>query len=40
MQMNTAILGIDVAKETLDVALMQVEKLITKQFANTTSGHQ
>lgn len=38
--MNLPILGIDVAKETLDVALLNAERLIPKQFENTPGGHQ
>lgn len=38
--MNPPILGMDVAKETLDVALMKEERLHLKQFENTSHGHQ
>lgn len=38
--MNTPVLGIDVAKETMDVALINAGRLIPKQFENSSSGHQ
>ena len=38
--MTPAILGIDVAKETLDVALKIEQRLLHKQFENTGSGYQ
>jgi transposase len=40
MQMEQPILGIDVAKETLDVALRNGGRVVTRQFENTLSGHQ
>ena len=38
--MSPSILGIDVAKETLDVALIVGERMLTRQFANTSAGYQ
>lgn len=38
--MEQAILGIDVAKQKLDVALLQSQKTLTKQFDNSLSGCQ
>lgn len=38
--MAQPILGIDVAKETLDVALTQDERLFNQQFDNSESGYQ
>ncbi len=38
--MTHSILGIDVAKATLDVALIQDERMLYKQFDNTASGYQ
>jgi transposase len=34
------ILGMDVAKETLDVALLNGERMMTKQFENHEAGHR
>ena len=34
------ILGIDVAKDTLDIALLKGERMATKQFENTLNGQQ
>lgn len=38
--MEQAILGIDVAKQKLDVALLQSQKTLTRQFDNSLSGFQ
>jgi len=38
--MTQPILGIDVAKETLDTALKKEGRMLNKQFENTPSGHQ
>jgi transposase len=40
MQMVHPILGIDVAKDTLDIALLKGERMATKQFENTLNGQQ
>jgi transposase len=40
MQMETMILGIDVAKATLDVALIGNRKTMSRQFENTTAGYE
>jgi transposase len=40
MQMEQLILGIDVAKETLDTALKKDQKMLYKQFENTPAGYQ
>lgn len=37
--MSPSILGIDVAKETLDVALIVGERMLTRQFANNSAGY-
>jgi len=36
--MEPAILGIDIAKEKFDVALLRGEKVTTGRFSNTTAG--
>jgi len=36
--MSRIILGIDVAKKTLDVALIADERTLIKQFANSPAG--
>jgi transposase len=38
--MSHTVLGIDVAKDTLDVALAEGERKVTKQFENTAEGHR
>jgi transposase len=40
MQMNRSVLGIDVAKETLDVVLVNGKQSLYKQFENTTHGYR
>ena len=36
--MSNIILGVDISKLTFDVALLNVNKLKTKKFNNTTKG--
>jgi transposase len=40
MQMTQPILGIDVAKKSLDVALMNDQKMLSKSFENSPAGYQ
>jgi transposase len=40
MQMAQVVLGIDVAKETLDVALIDEKRVLFTQVENTPTGHQ